>query len=180
MRPSSAPAGGGGLHRRSRSLSDYHRGNITRTGLGESLSQGPGQRLASGLGLGLGLGLESESVIPVAVAAGTRPNLSIDLSRNVSISQSRDDSMLSYSRTNTTANNNNNNNNNITKSPGSSSRGAGGSGGGSSVVPLSRLRDVLSDAGVQLGSDDAARLEDIVRRDLLTHPRYTNNNNNIK
>ena len=56
------------------------------------------------------------------------------------------------------------------KSLGNSGRGLGGGGGGSSLVPLSRLRDVLSDAGVQLGSDDAARLEDIVRRELLTHP----------
>ena len=38
------------------------------------------------------------------------------------------------------------------------------------VVPVSRLRDVLSDAGVQLGADDAARLEDLVRRALASRP----------
>ena len=96
------------------------------------------------------------SATATTVAAGTRPNLSHP--------HTRDDSMLTYSRTTTIPTTT------TSKSLGNSGRGLGGGGGGSSLVPLSRLRDVLSDAGVQLGSDDAARLEDIVRRDLLAHP----------
>ena len=105
-----------------------------------------GSGLASGQGLG-----------PDVVAAGTRPNLSLSYPHPPPLT--RDDSALSYSSSTTT-----------TLSLGNSVTGRGGGGGGSSVVPLSRLRDVLSDAGVQLGNDDAARLEEIVRRDLLTHP----------
>ena len=123
------------------------------------------------------------------VAAGTRPNLAQSqslrssggqlsghnsLNHNHSHMYSRDDSSLSYSRTagtgSGTGTGTGNGSGNVTGIVGASGTGTGG-GGGSSVVPLSRLRDVLSDAGVQLGSDDAARLEDIVRRDLLTHPR---------
>lgn len=38
-------------------------------------------------------------------------------------------------------------------------------------LPISKLRDVLSDAGIQLGCDDAERLRSVVARDVSNSPR---------
>lgn len=98
-----------------------------------------------GAGVALSLGADSGSV-NASLVAGTRPNRSF-----------RDDSSLPPAAASTASRSLS------TSLPAAASKGSG-------VVPVSRLRDVLSDAGVQLGADDAARLEDLVRRSLASRP----------
>ena len=46
-------------------------------------------------------------------------------------------------------------------------RGSTAGVGSSTMIPVGRLRDVLSDAGLPLGAEDATRLETVVRRRIM-------------